>query len=148
MPDFLNKAEKRFQKIRLDGEQAHAALFVRPRPGGATKVLGAPGGVLSRMGRVADATDDTNPFSQNCILILTRQRLLAFGHGTLTGRVRELLGALDLDEIASMTIDEPAGAGPLALTIAFTDGGAVVVTPGSRSSRFVETFDEVRSAVG
>jgi hypothetical protein len=145
MPDFLKKAQKRTDAVCDDGETPLAALFVRPRSEDGTKRLGAPGGALSKMNRLADRTaDETNPFDQNCVLVLTDRRLLAFGHGTLTGRVRDLIGALPNNDIVSMSLERPEQ-GAVGLVIAFADGDSVELAPGSRSRSFVDAFEKVSS---
>lgn len=146
MPNFLTKAAKRIDAVAEPGEEGIAALFVRPLAGDEAKVLGAPGGALSRMGRLADGGKELDgaPFERNCILVLTPHRLLAFGHGTLTGRVRGLVGAMDLDEISAIRLDERED-GPDNLVIDFTDGESVRLSPGTRRSVFVDAFEGLRT---
>lgn len=148
MPDFLTKAAKRTEAVRDEGETPLAALFARPCKAGRTKRLGKPGGVLAKMGRLADRTeDDSDPFDRNCVMVLTDRRLLVFGHGTLTGRVRDLIGAVDLVDVTAVELGRSQGSAPV-LTISFSDGDSVEMTPGSRSRRFVEAFEGCTAAAG
>lgn len=152
MPDFAKKAAKRVAAVADDGESTRAALFVRPCTGDTAKALGAPGGVLSHVGRLADdvptaadaealATSDV--FARNAVLVLTDRRLLVFGHGSLTGRVKDLVAAFDLSSIDQMRLETPDG-GTATLEITFGDGTEVRLVPGSRRKRFVDAFDDVR----
>jgi hypothetical protein len=152
MPDFAKKAAKRVAAVAHDGETTRAALFVRPCTGETAKALGAPGGVLSHVGRLADdvagehGEDDSGPaaaFVHNAVLVLTDHRLLVFGHGSLTGRVKGLVADFDLSEIARMHLDSPEGAAAT-LELTFADDTTVRLVPGSRRQRFVEAFDEGR----
>lgn len=153
MPDFLKKANKRAAEVCEADEVAIAALFVRPQSGDGTKRLGAPGGTLGRVAPLADSTSDeaadantpASLFSHNAVLVLTGQRLLVFGHGSLTGRVRELVGEVALSDIRAMTLDAPpfGESGPASLSIEFADGSSVSATPGSRRKQFVDTFEDL-----
>ncbi|MFN3215218.1 MAG: hypothetical protein ACE367_01850 [Acidimicrobiales bacterium] len=154
MPDFAKKAAKRVAAVAHDGEITRAALFVRPCTGETAKALGAPGGVLSHVGRLADdvagelGTDESGPataFTHNAVLVLTDRRLLVFGHGSLTGRVKGLVADFDLSDIARLHLDTPEGAAAT-LELTFTDDTTVRLVPGSRRQRFVEAFDEGRVA--
>lgn len=154
MPDFAKKAAKRIAAVADDGETTHAALFVRPCTGETAKALGAPGGVLSHVGRLADdVADDADcdqagpaaAFGRNAVLVLTDRRLLVFGHGTLTGRVKGLVAAFDLSDIERMHLDTPEGA-PAILELNLADETTVRLVPGSRRQRFVEAFEETRIA--
>ncbi len=150
MPDFLKKAAKRTAAICEDGEAGVAALFVRPRHGDDTKRLGAPGGALGKLRPLADdegeGTDERAAmFARNAVLVLTEHRLLAFGHGSYTGRVKELVGELPLSAIAAMNLDAPPPGekGMASLEVVFADGERVTVTPGSRRAAFVRAFEEM-----
>jgi hypothetical protein len=152
MPDFAKKAAKRVAAVAHDGETPRAALFVRPCAGDTAKALGAPGGVLSHVGRLADDTsvdvdlDGAGPaaaFAQNAVLVLTDRRLLVFGHGSLTGRVKDLVAGFDLSEIERIHLETPDAA-PAILELAFTDDTTVRLVPGSRRQRFVAAFEEGR----
>lgn len=154
MPDFAKKAAKRVAAVAHDGETTRAALFVRPCTGDTAKALGAPGGVLSHVGRLADdvavdpAAHEAGPataFTHNAVLVLTDRRLLVFGHGSLTGRVKDLVAAFDLSEVAQMHLDTPEGAAAT-LELTFADDTTVRLVPGSRRQRFVETFEQGRVA--
>ena len=167
MPDFLRKASRQAGKVCDADETPVAALFVRPRGGDDVKRLGTPGGAIGKIGRLADEhegsdadpaahTDDTattDPlvamFGQNAVLVLTEQRLLAFGHGTYSGRVKGLVGSVELASIQSMDLDAPpvGESGPATLEIRFSDGRSVSVAPGSRRRRFVEAFEELAQPV-
>lgn len=146
MPDFLKKAAKRTEAV-CDGDEAPlAALFCRPRSGDTTKRLGAPGGAISKVGKLADGRDESaSVFAQNSVLVLTDQRLLVFGHGTYTGRVKDLIGEVDLTDIASMDLEAPpvGESGASSLKITFTDGEQLELTPGSRRRRFIEAFESL-----
>jgi hypothetical protein len=163
MPDFLKKASKRTSDICADDEPPLAALFCRPRQGDKSKRLGTPGGALSKVSKLADSVDQTDPdvdvdashettdqrdfmFGQNAILVLTQSRLLAFGHGTYTGRVKPLSGEVTLADIASLDLEAPpvGQSGASSLAIEFADGYKVLLTPGSRRRRFVEAFETTR----
>lgn len=161
MPDFLKKASKRTSDICADDEPPLAALFCRPRQGDETKRLGTPGGALSKVSKLADSVDQTDDggggggettdqrdlmFGQNAILVLTERRLLAFGHGTYTGRVKPLSGEVALADITSLDLEAPpvGRSGASSLVIKFTDGYLVTLTPGSRRRRFVEAFETTR----
>lgn len=150
MPDFTKKAAKPVAAVAHDGETARAALFVRPCTGETAKALGAPGGVLSRVGRLADdvpadadGADPTAAFARNAVLVLTDQRLLVFGHGSLTGRVKGLVASFELADIDRMHLDTP-DTGATTLEVTFADGTTVRLVPGSRRQRFVDAFDESR----
>jgi hypothetical protein len=152
MPDFAKKAAKRVAAVANDGETTRAALFVRPCTGDTAKALGAPVGVLSHIGRLADDVageldeEECGPaaaFAHNAVLVLTDRRLLVFGHGSLTGRVKGLVADFDLSEVARMHLDTPEGAAA-ALEVTFTDDTTVRLVPGSRRQRFVEAIDEGR----
>lgn len=164
MPDMLKKASKQATKTCAPGETPVAALFVRPRHGDEVKRLGTPSAAIGKVGRLADQVDDSDGpdagpveaidprelmFNQNAVLVLTEDRLLAFGHGTYTGRVKGLLGSVELSEIASIELDAPpvGESGPATLEIGFADGEAVSLAPGSRRRRFVEAFDELAQPV-
>ena len=165
MPDMLKKASKQALKICDADETPVAALFVRPRHGDEVKRLGTPSAAIGKVGRLADQVDDadeaitsdaaeaTDPrelmFGQNAVLVLTEHRLLAFGHGTYTGRVKGLLGSVELGAISSLELDAPpvGESGPATLEIGFTDGEAVSLAPGSRRRRFVEAFEELAQPV-
>ena len=165
MPDFLRKASRQAGKVCDADETPVAALFVRPRSGDDVKRLGTPGGAIGKIGRFADGHDGTaveedtvdetavDPralmFGQNAVLVLTEHRLLAFAHGTYSGRVRGLLGSVELDAIESLELDAPpiGESGPATLEIHFSDGEAVSVAPGSRRRRFVEAFEELAQPV-
>ena len=154
MPDFLKKASKRTGDICADGETPLAALFCRPRTGEQTKRLGTPGGRLSKVSKPADgiASDGAEAidardamFGQNTILVLTQHRLLAFGHGTFTGRVKQLSGEASLADIASIDLEAPPGqSSASSLAIEFTDGYKVTLTPGSRRRRFIDAYEDTR----
>ncbi|MGI9623136.1 MAG: hypothetical protein ACR2PK_09900 [Acidimicrobiales bacterium] len=154
MPDFLKKASRHTKKICHDDETPLAALFVRPLKGSEAKRLGTPGGALSKVTKFADADDaaDDNTsttdaheamFAKNAVLVLTNQRLMAFEHRTYSGRVGALIGDMQLSAVASMALDAPpvGESGPATLKVAFSDGLAVELTPGSRRRRFVEAFE-------
>ncbi len=153
MPDFLKKANKRAAAVCEADEVAIAALFIRPQNSDGTKRLGAPGGTLGKMAPLADPTgndaaDADTPaslFSRNAVLVLTGQRLLVFAHGSLTGRVRELVGEVAISDIRAMTLDAPplGEGGPASLSIEFADGTSISATPGSRRKQFVDTFEEL-----
>ncbi len=151
MPDFSKKAAKRTAAVCDDGEVGVAALFIRPRHGEGTKRLGAPGGALGRLAPLADTAseEDDDPraamFARNAVLVLTEQRLLVFGHGTYTGRVKDLVGQVPLASVAAMELDAPPPGekGPASLELVFTDGERVTVTPGSRRAAFVRAFEEM-----
>lgn len=164
MPDMLKKAAKQATKICDADETPVAALFVRPRHGDEVKRLGTPSAAIGKVGRLADQVDDadetgpveaesTDPrdlmFGQNAVLVLTEHRLLAFGHGTYTGRVKGLLGSIELGAIASVELDAPpvGESGAATLEIGFADGEAVSLAPGSRRRRFVEAFGELAQPV-
>ena len=145
MPDMLKKASKQAAKVCDADETAVAALFVRPMSGDEVKRLGTPGGAIGNIGRLADQVDDdaegeevapqmaetSDPrqlmFGQNAVLVLTEHRLLAFGHGTYSGRVKGLLGSVELDSIASLELDAPpvGESGAATLEIGFADGAPV-----------------------
>jgi hypothetical protein len=93
----------------------------------------------------AAAGDPQEMFAQNVILILTERRLLAFGHGTYTGRVRKLVGEIALTDVATMDLEAPpvGKSGDSSLAITFTDGETVSLTPGSRRRRFIEAFERL-----
>lgn len=139
MPDFLKMADTQFRSARADGETARAALFIRPTTKGITRRLGRP----NRHGR--GATQHGIGFDRNCVLVLSDQRLLAFAHGTLTGRVRELIGTIDLDQITAVALEEGEQTSTRCLTFSFADETTVTVTPGSRAKRFVSAFAEMGS---
>ncbi len=166
MPDFLRKASRQAGKVCDADETPVAALFVRPRSGDDVKRLGTPGGAIGKIGRFADDHDDADTdsgdtdapdtgdpralmFGQNAVLVLTQHRLLAFGHGTYSGRVKGLLGGVDLSAIDSLELDAPpiGESGPATLEIRFADGEGVSVAPGSRRRRFVEAFEELAQPV-
>lgn len=164
MPDMLKKAAKQAIKICDADETPIAALFVRPRHGDEVKRLGTPSAAIGKVGRLADQVDDadetglvdaesTDPrelmFSQNAVLVLTEHRLLAFGHGTYTGRVKGLLGSVELGAISSLELDAPpvGESGAATLEIGFADGEAVSLAPGSRRRRFVEAFEDLAQPV-
>lgn len=164
MPDMLKKASKQATKICDADETPVAALFVRPRHGDEVKRLGTPSAAIGKVGRLADQVDDLDEadpieaeatdarelmFGQNAVLVLTEHRLLAFGHGTYTGRVKSLLGAVELGAISSLALDAPpvGESGPATLEIEFADGEAVSLAPGSRRRRFVEAFEELAQPV-
>ncbi len=164
MPDFLKKAAKRANAECGDDETTIAALFCRPRTGEQTRRLGAPGGATEKVGQVTrladgsdtDAEGDMSPqaarqamFAHNVVLVLTTERLLGFGHGTYTGRVRKLTGQIALSDIESMDLEAPpiGQSGASALNITFTDGQRVELTPGSRRRRFVEAFEKMGQPV-
>ena len=148
MPDFLRKATKQTAKVCEVDEPPVAALFVRPRIGDETKRLGAPGSAVSRR-KSDDAAGADEPataevlFEQNAVLVLTDRRLLVFGHGSLLGRVRELIGALDLRDVLEMDLDVPPAGSQQAATLqmAFADGSSVTVTPGSRRNQFIAAYE-------
>ena len=164
MPDMLKKASKQAAKICDADEAPVAALFVRPRNGDEVKRLGTPSAAIGKVGRLADQVDDadettpveaeiTDPrelmFNQNAVLVLTEHRLMAFGHGTYTGRVKGLLGSVELGAISSLELDAPpvGESGPATLEIGFADGEAVSLAPGSRRRGFVEAFEELAQPV-
>ncbi len=149
MPNFLKKAEKRTREVCAEDETAIAALFVRPAGDGKTKRLGTPGGALAKVGPLADqvSTDTDHPgatlFAQNAVLILTDSRLLAFGHGSLTGRIGKLTGQVDLADVAALSLEMPEGAEQDAsesLRVEFSDGTVAWAAPGSRRQRFLDAF--------
>ena len=148
MPDFLRKATRHTAKVCHADEQPTAALFVRPRIGDETKRLGAPASTVSRR-QSSDPGSGEGPttadalFEQNAVLVLTDQRLLVFGHGSLLGRVRELIGALDLSDVVEMDLEvPPAGSQqPATLRMAFADGSTVALTPGSRRKQFLAAYE-------
>ena len=166
MPDMLKKASKQATKVCDADETPIAALFVRPMNGDEVKRLGTPGGAIGNIGRLADQldeelTDDESPveaesadpralmFGQNAVLVLTEHRLLAFAHGTYSGRVKGLLGSVELGAIASLELDAPpvGESGAATLEIGFADGEAVSLAPGSRRRRFVEAFEDLAQPV-
>lgn len=164
MPDMLKKASKQATKVCDGDETPVAALFVRPMNGDEVKRLGTPGGAIGNIGRLADQLDEeladdagevesSDPralmFSQNAVLVLTEHRLLAFGHGTYSGRVKGLLGSVELGAIASLALDAPpvGESGAATLEIAFSDGASVSLAPGSRRRRFVEAFEDLAQPV-
>lgn len=120
MPDFLEKAEKRTRKVCGPDETPAAALFVRPRG------------------------ERRAPFDKNCVLVLTEQRMLIFGHSLITGGVRGLIGEMPLAEVGSLDLVQP-DKGLATLTITLADGTSFELTPGSRQSRFVDTFEGLQT---
>ena len=148
MPDFLRKATRQTAKVCHADEHPTAALFVRPRIGDETKRLGTPASTASRR-QPSDTVAGDEPatadalFAQNAVLVLTDRRLLVFGHGSLLGRVRGLIGALDLSDVVEMDLDvPPAGSQqPATLRMAFADGSSVELTPGSRRKQFITAFE-------
>lgn len=156
MPDMLKKASKQATKVCDGGETAVAALFVRPVQGDVVKRLGTPAAAIATVGRLADqvdtgteAAESADPrrvmFGQNAVLVVTERRLLAFGHGAYSGRVKGLLGSMELAAVTSMELDAPpvGQSGPAVLKISFADGETVSVAPGSRRRRFVEAFERL-----
>lgn len=154
MPDFLKKAAKQTREVCGEAEEPLAALFTRPRVGEDVKRLGTPGGRTSKMSKLADTGPDEiehvedvreRMFGQNAVLVLTPERLLAFEHGTYSGRVKGLLGEVPLSEISAIELDAPpiGESGPAWLEITFTDGEAVSLAPGTRRRRFVQAFDDI-----
>ncbi len=151
MPNLLKKAEKRTREVCAEDETAIAALFIRPAGDGKTKRFGTPGGALAKVAPLADQmSDDTEHpgaalFAQNAVLILTDSRLLAFGHGSLTGRIGHLAGEVDLADVTSMSFAKSDAAEEDAsenLRVQFSDGTVAWATPGSRRQRFVDAFAE------
>jgi len=142
MPDFLKKAERQLTKVCAPDEQPLAAVFVRPRVAGETKRLGAPSGAL---GHASTALAETEAITENAVLVVTTQRILAFGHGSLVGRVKGLVGEFPLDKVASLSLDVPDkdAKGVATLSMTLTSGDVTVVTPGSRRKQFVEAYDKV-----
>ena len=120
MPDFLEKAEKRTRKVCGPDEIPAAALFVRP------------------------SGERRAPFDKNCVLVLTEQRMLIFGHNLVTGGVRGLIGELPLTEVESLDLLQP-DKGLATLTVTFADRTSLDLTPGSRQRRFVDTFEGLRA---
>lgn len=153
MPDFLKKASRQTAQVCDDDEERLAALFVRPGSGDQAKRLGAPDGKLGGLGSLADRPDEADVdgfasmFGQNAVLVLTTRRLLVFGHGALTGRVRDLVGEIDRGDIVDMALDAPplGEKGVATLQIDFADGTSAVITPGSRRRRFVEAWADSQS---
>jgi hypothetical protein len=120
MPDFLEKAEKRTHKVCGPDEMPAAALFVRPRG------------------------ERQAPFDKNCVLVLTEQRMLIFRHSLITGGVRGLIGEMPLAEVESLDLVQP-DKGLATLTITLAGGTSFELTPGSRQSRFVDTFEGLQT---
>jgi hypothetical protein len=138
MPDWVKKTTARADAA-APGEALHAALFCRPlADDGSVKRLGAMNaegaadgeGLAARLPRI------------NTVLALTDEHLLAFGHGSLLGRVKGVLARWELAEVANVDLDGDPGAGGTTLVIHFADGTSVRVVPGSRARRFVEAFGE------
>jgi len=168
MPDFLKKASRQTRRECAQDEEPLAALFVRPRNGEDIKRLGAPGGALSKVGKLADHVDSSDSvdssqaiddasgeqattddridmFGQNAVLVLTDRSLMAFGHGTYTGRVKRLIGQVPLSTISEMSLDTPEEGekGAALLLLSFVDDTTFAVTPGSRRKRFLSAFEEL-----
>jgi hypothetical protein len=139
MPDWVKKTAKPAAKA-TPGEALHAALFCRPvADDGTVKRLGAMTaaddatageGLASRMPRV------------NAVLAITDTSLVAFGHGSLLGRVKGSLANWSLTEVADVSLDGAPGAAGTTVTVRFVDDTSLVVVPGSRARRFVEAYTE------
>lgn len=141
MPDFLKKAQRQTAKVCADDERGIAALFIRPGSGDDLKRLGTPGSATAD-----EAGGDLAPadlFGQNSVVVLTDRRLLVFAHGTMSGRVKGLIGEVALADIAGMELDAPPPGekGVATLEISFIDGTSAAMTPGSRRRKFVEAYE-------
>lgn len=146
MPNWVNKTAKR-TAVAAPGETLHAALFCRPaRDDGSAKRLGAPAGTLGKMvdNDAAGATDGVaaDMPAVNAVLAITESKLVAFGHGSLLGRVKGELASWPLADVASIELTGEPGAVGTNVAVTFADGSSFAVVPGTRAKRFVEAFAE------
>jgi len=144
MPDFLKKAERQLTKVCAPGEEPLAAVFVRPRIDGETRRLGAPAAVAGK----TPAINHGGSINQNAVLVLTSERILAFGHGSLIGRVKGLIGEFSLDDIVDLALDVPDKDAkvPATLSLTLRNGDTTVVTPGSRRKQFLAAYQQGQNA--
>ena len=145
MPNWVKKSNRKARKLLREGEEVRAAMFVRPRTQDGTKKLGAPGGALGKIDKLADAGDAQAQEGRagrfpatNAVLAVTDERLLVFGHNPLIGTIRPLEAEYARDEITDMQVAGRPGTPDYALAITFSDETEVQLTPGTRLRRFVE----------
>ncbi len=157
MIDFVKKINKHCAGDLLPGEQVLASTFGQP-PGAIRRQVawGAVGGAVGAVAgeamankRIQDSPERTGEGIHldipegKAVLGLTDQRLLVFGHSSLSGRPKGLNAAVPLDQIQSIAVDQGNLAGKMLIT--FVDGTSVdfdvVKTAGPRP--FAEKFTEI-----
>ena len=157
MIDFAKKIRKSCADDLLPGEEVLAGTFVQPAGAFRRQVaFGAVGGVVGALAGEALAkkrqedsdgtpgegmTVDIPP--GKAVLGLTPQRLLVFGHSTMSGKPKGLNAAIPLDQVKSISHESGKLMGKLLVT--FMDDTTIdfdvqkTVKPGP----FVEAFARV-----
>ncbi|MCB1271356.1 MAG: hypothetical protein KDB31_08030 [Microthrixaceae bacterium] len=137
MVDFVKKIHKHCADDLEPGEQVLATTFGQP-PGAIRRQVawGALGGAVGAIAGDALANKRIDDSEQHrgegitlqipegkAVLALSAQRLMVFGHSTLSGRPKGLNASIPLEQIQSIRVDQGKLAGKLVIT--FADGTSV-----------------------
>ncbi|MEM7139553.1 MAG: hypothetical protein AAF548_00885 [Actinomycetota bacterium] len=154
MIDFAKKIRKSCAEHLHPGEEVLAGTFVQPAGAFRRQVaMGAVGGIVGAvageaMAKKRQESSESTPGEGmtvdipegKAVLGLTPQRLLVFGHSTLSGKPKGLNAAIPIDQVKSITHESGKLMGKLVVT--FQDDTAVdfdvqkTVKPGP----FVDAF--------
>ena len=154
MIDFAKKIRKSCSEHLLPGEEVLAGTFVQPAGAFRRQVaMGAVGGLIGAapgeaMAKKRKENSDATPGegmsidipAGKAVLGLTPQRLLVFGHSTMSGKPKGLNAAIPLDEVKSISLEQGKLMGKLLVT--FHDDSSIdfdvqkTVKPGP----FVDAF--------
>jgi hypothetical protein len=153
MVDWARKINKHCGDALYPGEQIAAGTVVQPSGTIGRQVAFGVGGVVGavaaeKLGKGQNAATARGghaaafPRAQT-VLGLSSNRLLVFSHGAMSGRPKELVHAVPLDEIAEMTIDRNKVSYTVGVT--FKDGSAVSyeAVKLAKPAAFVEAFNRL-----
>jgi len=155
--DFVKKIHKHCAEDLQPGEQVLAATFGQP-PGAIRRqvALGAIGGAVGAVAGEALANKRIKDSDQRdgegitldipkgkAVLGLSAQRLLVFGHSTMSGRPKGLNASIPLDQIASIDVDQGKLTGKMLIT--FVDDSSIDfdIVKTSGPGPFAEKFSEL-----
>lgn len=156
MADWATKIQKQAGPLLLATEEVVAGVLAKPTGTLDSQIGWMPGGwlgaisarILQRSSRdrspeAASTIAASFPESQ-CVLGMSRHRLMAFGHGSLLGKVTELASSVNLTDIDDISMrDDPVGA---TLLVSFGDGSTKsyeVIDP-AKLNTFVAAFHTLK----
>lgn len=155
MVDWAKRIHKHSGGELFAGEQIEAGTVVQPSGTLGRQVGFGVGGVVgaiaaekmasrSETGGADGGTAAAFPKSQT-VLGLSMHRLMAFAHGSMSGKPKEMLAAVPLAEVASMNIEKRKLS--YTLSIGFGDGTGVTyeAVKMAKPAEFAATFERLRA---
>ncbi|MDJ0924102.1 MAG: hypothetical protein QNJ77_06025 [Acidimicrobiia bacterium] len=156
MVNWAKKIHKHSGSELYAGEQVEAGTVVQPVGTLGRQVGFGVGGVVGAIaaekfgangeGATPDGGGLATQFpSAQSVLGVSAQRLMAFAHGPMSGKPKEMLTQLPLDHVVGMTVDKKKMS--YALTIDFADGSSVSyeAVKMAKPVEFVQAFERLRA---